>query len=163
MDHDLSNNSSEHFEPLAGYRCEQILCWVASSMEADIIVQVAKSLAKQSSGLFQVVMCLDAKKTTPLTPELISQTTRNLSSLYGEGVPTMVLPGNPLSEIKRYAKNNSVDLIVMGKQGLAIEQEYGQRLIDDAPCAILILIPKKDKFSNPNAQKNHHQPDTHER
>jgi nucleotide-binding universal stress UspA family protein len=143
----------ENLEPLAGFNCEQILCWVGSAMEPDKIVQVAKSLAKQSSGVFQVVMCLDAGKNTPLTPELISQTARNLSRLYGENVPTMVLPGNPLSEIKRYAKNNSVDLIVMGEQGLDIEQEYDQRLIDDAPCAILILIPTKDKYSNPNAQE----------
>ena len=100
----------------------------------------------------EVVMCLDAphrldarrgadgQRVRPLTPEVIMSAERSLQRLYGPDTRTMVLPGHPVSEIRRFARNQSVDLIVMGEQAHAIEKEFGERLVDDAPCAVLSLV-----------------------
>ena len=51
----------------------------------------------------------------------------------------MVLPGHPVAEIRRYARTQNIDLIVMGEQALAVEKTYGERLLDDAPCTVMVL------------------------
>jgi len=78
---------------------------------------------------------------TPLTPPVIARVGRRLADLYGPDVPTLVLPGHPVKEVRRYAQNHSVDLIVMGQQALRIEQNYGEKLAAHAPCTVMIVIP----------------------
>lgn len=80
---------------------------------------------------------------TPLTPEVIIRAERKLSKLYGTEVSTMVLPGHPVQEVRRYARNHGVDLIVIGEQGVLLEQTYGVRMADRAPCTVMILLPPK--------------------
>ena len=46
----------------------------------------------------------------------------------------------PLAEIKRYARNKQINLIIVGEQGFAAERDYEQRLCDDAPCAVMTLF-----------------------
>jgi len=77
----------------------------------------------------------------PLTPEVIGSAERHLAELYDGGVKTMVLPGNPVIEIRRYARRHRIDLIIMGPQALEAERRVGERLLESAPCTLLILVP----------------------
>jgi nucleotide-binding universal stress UspA family protein len=96
-------------------------------------------------------MCLDSPEKKPLTPEVIGQTGTELSTLYGNDIHTMVLPGHPITEIRRYARTRNIDLIVMGEQALAVEEAYGERLLDDAPCMVMVLaIPKQEENPSTN-------------
>lgn len=142
-----------------GMSLRKVMCWVNSTLEADWIVQIAKSLVSAYNGDCQVVMCMDRPTSTlrtagshpsgqtPLTPELLALAGQKLSEMYGEDVRTMVLPGHPITEIRRYARTQQVDLIVMGEQALALEKVYGERLFDDAPCTVMLLV-------TPGSQKN---------
>jgi len=132
---------------LPGISCHTILCWVGSDDEADAAVEVAAALARHAGGRCQVVMGLDSPHrfradtpATPLTPEVIARAERRLARLYGPTLRTMVLPGHPVAEVRRYARNHKVDLIVMGNQALEVEQSYGERLFERAPCPIMILL-----------------------
>ena len=78
----------------------------------------------------------------PLTPEIINAAKQKLSALYGDDVFTLVLPGHPIAEINRYARNKQMSLIVVGEQGLAVERDYGQCLSEDAPCTVMTLTPR---------------------
>lgn len=138
---------------LPGRVLNEILCWVASDEEPDTTVQLAQNLAAQSDSRCQVIMGLDSPfrrtdgsftTTTsqqPLTPETIAKTQRKLVALYGPDFHPVVVPGHPIAEIRRYAVNRQVDLVVMGEQALRVEKDYGERLADNAPCTLLILVP----------------------
>ena len=141
---------------LPGIRCDRVLCWVNSADEADDVVPVALALATKAAGACHVVMCLDTLKrggakgrplsaSAPLTPKIISTAGRRLAELYGDQVRTLVLPGDPVQEIRRYARNHQMDLVVVGGQGLDAERICGERLCDDAPCAVMILVIPKEK------------------
>jgi len=129
----------------------RILCWVCSTEKPDLAVPLAQTLARMHKGECRVVMSLDAPhrldptagRSIPLTPEIINEAKQKLAHLYGENVFTLVLPGHPVAEIKRYARNKHVSLIILGEQGLAVERDYGQRLCDDAPCAVMTLFQPK--------------------
>lgn len=126
----------------------RILCWVCSTEKPDSAVALAQTLARMHKGECHVVMSLDAPnrlnktpgRSIPLTPEIINAAKHKLATLYGEDVFTLVLPGHPVAEIKRYARNKHVSLIIVGEQGLAAERDYGQSLCDDAPCAVMTLF-----------------------
>ena len=77
----------------------------------------------------------------PLTPEAINKAERQLAQLYRDQPHIMVLPGHPVAEVRRYARNHNIDLIVMGEQAASIEQRYGERLADQCHCAVMILLP----------------------
>ena len=137
---------------VADFKCDRVLCWVDSVVEQERVVRFARSLTEQNRGRCQVVKCLDATcqeqgaKRAPLTPERLCREESELAALYGDGVTTMVLPGHPVAEIRRFARNNQIDMIVMGEQGLALENAYGQRLVEDPPCAVMVLIlPNKER------------------
>jgi nucleotide-binding universal stress UspA family protein len=62
----------------------------------------------------------------------------------GIDVETFVLPGLPASEITDFAKDNGVDLIVMGSLGKSgIEKlllgSVASRVIRHAPCPVLVV------------------------
>jgi nucleotide-binding universal stress UspA family protein len=151
-----------------GTEPRRILCWVGSADKQDWVVKVSDSLSKVCRGQCVTVMCLDspsllegvgtaskkpAKK--PLTPEVIGQAGTRLSTLYGNDIQTMVLPGHPIAEIRRYARTRNIDLIVMGEQALAIEKAYGERLLDDAPCMVMVLaFPKPEENPSTNRPAN---------
>jgi len=131
---------------LPGISCKAVLCWVGSSEEQEEVVKVAAALAHLGTGGIQVVMGLDSPNrfhgegpVDPLTPEVIGRAERRLARLYGP-IRTMVLPGHPVVEVRRYARNHKVDLIVMGSQALQLEERYGERLYAHAPCPVLILV-----------------------
>ena len=130
-----------------GGRC---VCWVASTREVDAAVALAKELGRPSPC--HVVLCLDSpdrlharrssatRRPGPLTPELIGRATTLLRNLYGPDTEAMVLPGEPLAEIRRYVRTHKIDLVVMGEQALTLESEYDARLIDDPPCPVLVFV-----------------------
>lgn len=139
-------------DALPGVRCEKVLCWVDSTTVPDQVVRVARLFAAIGGEPCHVVMCLNPGigdfpsdclsqgLRAPLTPEVIADAAEGLQKLYGNDVHTMILPGHPVTEIRRYAVNHRVDLIVVGGQGLALERACGQRLCDDAPCAMVTLV-----------------------
>lgn len=134
----------------AGLLGERCICWVASTRQTDGAVSLARDLVWPNPC--HLVLCLDspdrvspekgggAGRRRPLTPEVIGKATVMLRELYGPDTSVMVLPGRPLAEIRRYARTNQVSLIVMGKQALTVEAEYGERLLDDPPCPILVFV-----------------------
>lgn len=129
-------------QPLGAISCKTVLCWVGSTEEPNPAAGVAHSLANLSGGQCHVVMALDTphrriRPGAPLTPRLISHAGKKLAELYGGR--TMVLPGHPVREIRRYAKTHNVDLIVMGEQALNVESNYGEQLADQSPCTVMIL------------------------
>lgn len=156
METETTQPSKQGAHPIPGLKCDRVLCWVNSSDEPDDVVPVAKALAAESAGACHVVMCLDTLKrgggksgaltaSAPLTPKIISTAGRRLAELYGDHVRTLVLPGDPVREIRRYARNHRMDLVVLGGQGLDAERICGERLCDDAPCAVMILVLPKGK------------------
>jgi hypothetical protein len=144
--------------------CSRVLCWVLSTEKPDSAVPLAQTLARLHRGECHVVMSLDVPsgissgthalsgRCNPLTPEIINRAKQKLANLYGDDVFTLVLPGHPITEIKRYARNKKVKLIIVGEQGLAAERDYGQKLCDDAPCAVMTLFlpPQRVEQNNPH-------------
>ncbi len=142
----------------------RVLCWVSSSERKDSVVHIAEALSKSCQGQCVTVMCLDSPVKKPLTPEVIGQTGTNLSKLYGDEIHTMVLPGHPITEIRRYARTRNIDLIVMGEQALAVEMAYGERLLDDAPCMVIVLaLPNPEENPSTNRPANRKSGQMHKR
>jgi K+-sensing histidine kinase KdpD len=147
-----NSNETELLENLG----RRILCWVCSAEKPDSVVPLAQILARMHGGECHVVMSLDAPsrsqspsgRSIPLTPEIINEAKRKLATLYGEDVFTLVLPGHPVAEIKRYARNKHMSLIIVGEQGLAVERDYGQSLCDNAPCTVMTLFQPKSRCEN---------------
>jgi nucleotide-binding universal stress UspA family protein len=147
-----------------GIEPQKVLCWVNSNEKRDWVVNVAKALSASYQGICHAVMCLDCASrirprlpqtgspvSQPLTPEVIGQAGQRLSALYGDDIHTMVLPGDPITEIRRYARTHQMDLIVMGEQALAVEQLYGERLLEDPPCMLMILaMPEQLHTKHPS-------------
>ncbi|MDJ0764904.1 MAG: hypothetical protein QNJ97_18120 [Myxococcota bacterium] len=135
-----------------GLDFKKVLCWVNSTRIKDSVVALAKSLAATCNGKCHVVMGLDCPSRDrnqlpsngpgqlPLTPEVIGRAETELAALYGEDAHTMVLPGHPIAEVRRYARTQAMDIIAVGDQGLAVERAYGERLCDNAPCAVVVLM-----------------------
>lgn len=129
-----------------------MVSWVDSFARRDHSVAVARALAESGSGFHEVVLCLDSpcrsrlaeelqvSGRSPLTPEVLSHAQARLSELYSWESPTLVLPGHPPAEIRRYAHNNSVDLLVVGQQGLCLQRELREWICDDPPCAVMIVV-----------------------
>ncbi len=131
---------------LPGVKCEKVVCWVNSLNEAEPVVEIAKTFAAIGSEPCHVVMCLDPETaergitSAPLTPEVICRAKERLKGLYGADVHTVVLPGHPITEVRRYAHNHHVDLLVVGRQGRAAERTLGEPLSDGLSCAVLMLL-----------------------
>ena len=135
----------------ATLRLQKVLCWVNSTEKIDWTVQIGRALASNYEGVCHVVMCLEcqnhhgnrrdsSRPLQPLTPEKISEAGDALQDLYGNDVLTMVLPGHPIAEVRRYASARKMDLIIVGEQALEVEKSWGERLYEKSPCAVMILV-----------------------
>ena len=143
---------SRHRQFLPGVHCNKVISWVDSFVSRDHSVAVARALAESGHGFHEVVLCLDSPCRTrlaselhvsgrsPLTPDVLSRAQARLSELYRWESPTLVLPGHPPVEIRRYVHNNAVDLLVVGQQGLTLQREYREWVSDDPPCAVMFLV-----------------------
>lgn len=146
---------------LPGVRCNKVVSWVDSFVHRDHSVAAARALAQSESGCHQVVLCLDSPCRTrlatelcvsgqrPLTPEVLSRAQARLAELYSWESPTLVLPGHPPAEIRRFALNNAVDLLVMGEQALALEREYQDWICGNPPCAVMVLVLRPTGHTTP--------------
>ncbi len=132
----------------------RVLLWVHSADRADPALPIALLFARRGSGILHVVMGLDSPhryrpespgRPEPLTPQVIERVCTALADLYGDAggetveVHTMVLPGHPVEEVRRYAQRHQVDVIVMGEQALDAEEAFGDHLLRDAPCPVVLV------------------------
>ncbi len=143
-----------------GYR--RVLLWVHSATEVDPAFPVALLLTRRGSGILHVVMGLDSPgryrpapsgRVEPLTPAAIERVCTALADLYGAGrdtgpgddwregveVHTMVLPGHPVEEVRRYARRHRIEVVVMGEQALDAEEAFGDHLVRDPPCPVVLV------------------------
>jgi nucleotide-binding universal stress UspA family protein len=92
--------------------------------------------------------------------ELQSSAERSLERLPGEGVALAgpvtrrVLQGPPFVELIRYAREQDIDLIVMGthgRSGLAhvLLGSVAERVVRKAPCPVLTVRPEGHQFELP--------------
>lgn len=132
----------------------RVLLWVNSADRVEPALPLALLLARRGTGILYVVMGLDSPRryrpgssgrVEPLTPETIERVCTALADLYGEAggesveVHTMVLPGHPVEEVRRFAKRHQMDVIVMGDQALEAEEAFGDHLLRDAPCPVVLF------------------------
>jgi nucleotide-binding universal stress UspA family protein len=157
MNNGGTTSDSLLFSIMQGAPFKDVLCWVNSSEKRDWIVKIGRIIADSCEGRCHIVMCLDTSSPIgtqgsskesirrPLTPEVISQAGGKLRKLYKGEYHTMVLPGHPIAEIRRYALTRKMGLIVMGEQALDVEAAYGERLSDDVSCQMMILVKPGNK------------------
>lgn len=132
----------------------RVLLWVNSARQVDAALPIALLLARRGSGILHVVMGLDsphryrpgsAGRPEPLTPQVIERVCTALADLYGDvggetvEVHTMVLPGHPVEEIRRYARRHQIEVVVMGEQALDAEEAFGDHLLREAPCPVVLV------------------------
>ena len=140
------------------------MCWVASTREVDAAVAMARALVRPNPC--NLVLSLDSPnrvsrrrtnppgRVEPLTPEMIGKASSMLRYLYGSETHVMVLPGNPLTELRRYVRTHDVSLVVMGSQARAVEREYGERLIDDPPCPGVVCVDPRRRTEEEGSEKD---------
>lgn len=149
----LGNRANMNGVDLLANLSRRILCWVCSSEACDPAAALAQALARMHKGECHVVMSLEtphlwqhsSERSIPLTPEIINEAKQKLAALYGDDVFTLVLPGDPVTEIKRYARNKQMSLILVGEQGQAVERDHGQSLCEDAPCPVMTLLQRSSQ------------------
>ena len=152
-------------EPLLpGVTCNRVVSWVDSFDRRDHSVVAARALARSGAGCHEVVLCLDSpcraqlaaelsvSGQSPLTPQILGRAQARLAELYSWESPTLVLPGHPPEEIRRYTRNNAVDLLVLGEQALALQREYGDWICGDPPCAVMVLVLRPTGHATPPLQ-----------
>lgn len=143
-----------------------VMCWVDSVEAVDPAMGIALLLACRKAGTVHVVLGLDSpnryrkdpsvgmERVEPLTPELIDRMSTSLASLYANmggdavNVHTMVLPGHPVEEVRRYAQHHEIDLIVIGDQALRAEEAFGKCLLSDPPCQVVLAASGKKLLSH---------------
>jgi nucleotide-binding universal stress UspA family protein len=95
-----------------------------------------------------------------LEQELASEAERQLKAILPAGERAgldsemVILRGMPFLEIVRYAKDNDVDLIVIGTHGRSglehvIFGSTAERVVRKAPCPVLTVQPSKREFVIP--------------
>lgn len=72
----------------------------------------------------------------------------------GDNTVTTTKQGDVFEEITRYAKENKIDLIVIGIQGRTQSMEnvigsLANRVLRKSPCPVLTVPPDKNQFSLP--------------
>lgn len=85
--------------------------------------------------------------------ELDKLAAAELKDLKG-GVVTDVLPGRPFIEIVRYAREKTIDLIVLGTHGRsglaqALLGSVAEKVVRKAPCPVLTVRNPEHDFVNP--------------
>lgn len=143
-----------------------VLCWVGSVENVDPAVGIAMLLACRKAGTVHIVLGLDSPhryrrdlpppkgRVEPLTPQLIDRMSNALEALYARmgsdivSVHTMVLPGHPVEEVRRYARHHEIDLIVIGDQALMAEEAFGECLLSDPPCQVVLAASGKKLLSH---------------
>jgi nucleotide-binding universal stress UspA family protein len=72
----------------------------------------------------------------------------------GARIETKVLEGTPFSEIVQAARNEHVDLLIMGTRGLTgikhiLIGSTAEKVVRKAPCPVLVLKPESFDFQMP--------------
>jgi universal stress protein A len=141
----------------------RICCPVDFSVVSRFAMEQAAELAWRSGGELTLVHVYERRPRPVVTdtlvsaPELLDQAPveleRELTSwrdaarrLASRPVDCSFLAGEPISEIVRFAREGSYDLIVMGTHGRA-ELEHAvfgsvaEKVVREAPCSVLVVRP----------------------
>jgi nucleotide-binding universal stress UspA family protein len=95
----------------------------------------------------------------PASPRLVEQVTQELErklegwrveaeKLVGAKVAAVVLPGEPATEVVRFAKEGNYDLLVVathGRHGVKrlLLGSVAERVVREAPCSVLVARPPR--------------------
>ena len=133
----------------------KILVPVDGSEESEKAISQAIHLAQLDKGqlvFFYVVNIQQAAISIHLCQEIIDSLTgegnrllEEIKEKLPEGIncETVLDVGSPYEKIVDYAKDNNIDLIVMGSRGLSLVEgilmgSVSRNVLEQAPCSVLI-------------------------
>jgi len=150
---------------------KKILVPIDGSPASEKIAEAAIEIAKKYGSEIKFITIVDARyiytydvggivslpfNYPQITTGLIELQTKILDSftdefdLKGINFEKIVITGVAYEEIIKYAKKTNCDLIVMGRRGFSKVKRFfvgsvTQRVISDAPCAVLIINEVEEK------------------
>jgi nucleotide-binding universal stress UspA family protein len=153
-------------------RLERILVPTDFSETSEVALTYARALAGNFGAALHVLHVVPDPYTQPWGPEAYGL---NLPDLLREmqdsaskslqdaltpeernsaGVHAVVAVGNPFVEIVRYAKNQDIDLIVLGTHGRGavahmLLGSVAERIVRKAPCPVLTVRNPQHEFVMP--------------
>lgn len=141
---------------MIGYR--NILCAVDFGDEAEVLVEKAADLAKKYAAKLSLVHVVEyipidfanelmLPQQQEIEEQLVIRAKEYLAKLAAKllatGVDTSVLTGSTKMEVIEFARNNSTDLIVIGRHGRhGISRLLGSTansVLHHAPCDVLVV------------------------
>ena len=138
---------------------KRICCAVDFSMSSRFAMEEAAALARKFQAELTVLHVYElptavSKSVVASAPHKVEEAVMDLQrkldvwradaeGMAGLPVCSSVLPGNPADEIIRYARDASVDLLVLathGRTGLTrlVLGSVAERIVREAPCPVLV-------------------------
>jgi nucleotide-binding universal stress UspA family protein len=152
---------------------KRILVPTDFSEPSEIALMYAKALAKNFHGVLHILHVIEEK--TLFYAKLTSSTFSPLETIIAEVEKNIrehldkvlspaekdeyqaqltTLTGSPFVEIVRYAKNQDIDLIIMGTHGRGpiahmLMGGVAEKVVRKAPCPVLTVRPREHEFVMP--------------
>ncbi|MFT5134399.1 MAG: nucleotide-binding universal stress UspA family protein [Gammaproteobacteria bacterium] len=142
---DFGDNSSEALK----YACS-----LATQFSANLhVLNVVQDINVIVGPLGGVVPMDFNQKQLQIANEKIGEIPDKIINFRGD-ITRNVVEGTPFVEIIRYAKDNVIDLIVMGTHGYSGLEHFligsvAENVVRKAPCPVLTVHPKDYKFVMP--------------
>lgn len=142
---DFSNNS---------YQALKFSCVFAKQFDAELhLLNVINNAAILSPGIDGVIPTDYYQKLTQYALHELDKLPAALSNFDGSVIRS-VCEGLPFVEIIRYAKENNIDLIIMGTHGRSglmhiIIGSVAENVVRRAPCPVLTVHPHDYQFVMP--------------
>lgn len=143
---------------------ERILCALDGSASAEKALPYAREIARRFGSTLLLFGAVEADSYEPaLSREIISNYLESVADrVRANGFPVEVIvrEGSPADTILRYAKENSIDLIVLTAHGRSgrVGSVYGRvagRIIRDAGAPVLLVRESNDSSLSPKIHINH--------
>jgi len=148
----IPTDFSEHSEHAATYavelarrfQAEEVHCVHVSDIPADLLATSGYYMTGPSEQFIEQVRTESKKNLDEFARK----------NLQGVAVRTAFLEGRPFVEIIRYARGNSIELIVIathGRTGIkhALFGSVAEKVIRKAPCPVLVVRPNEREFVLP--------------
>ena len=155
-------------------RLKKILVPTDFSPPSEIAVRYAKALAEQFGASLHVLHVLEesvldyyswtAPASSPVLLSVREEMEKSARSQLAEVLTAaertafrgvlVTLIGSPFVEIVRYAKNEEIDLIVLGTHGRGpmahmLMGSVAEKVVRKAPCPVLTVRPEEHEFVMP--------------